>query len=212
MLVLLFISLCLTTEQSKLQLVLSGRFCLVSLSGSEMSAFDDPTLAVQTLKLTRYQDLSEWHLCASEQKELCQNLIDSGLSVNAWSSRHSMNYSSMKRYMRKYQLWQSSGIDTFHNSGGGRPPIIDDTGIINIRKNLRENLASQSCQQSMILCKFFCIKITIRTVAQHLALLRKLLRNSKILHKILLKNERVKNLCVYDTTRTHEHTHGGKLR
>ena len=115
-----------------------------------MSAFDDPTLAVQTLKLTRYQDLSEWHLCASEQKELCKNLIDSGLSVNAWSSRHSMNYSSMKRYMRKYRLWQSSGIDTFHNSGGGRPPIIDDTGIINIRKNLRENLASQSCQQSMI--------------------------------------------------------------
>ena len=109
-----------------------------------------PTLVVQTLKLTRYQDLSEWHLCASEQKELCKNLIDSGLSVNAWSSRHSMNYSSMKRYMRKYQLWQSSGIDTFHNSGGGRPPIIDDTGIINIRKNLRENLASQSCQQSMI--------------------------------------------------------------
>ena len=101
------------------------------------------------LKLTRYQDLSDWVLLASDQKELCENILGSGMSAYAWSQRHNRNYQSIKRYMRKYRLWKSTGMDTFHDSYGGRPPMIDDAGVINIRNDLRANLNSSTCQNSM---------------------------------------------------------------
>ena len=34
------------------------------------------------LKLTRYQDLSDWVLLASDQKELCENILGSGMRTS----------------------------------------------------------------------------------------------------------------------------------
>jgi hypothetical protein len=52
--------------------------------------------------------------------------------------------------MKKYRNWKSTGIDNFHDSRGGRPPLVDHDGIINIRQTLRTAVATQNCQTTMV--------------------------------------------------------------
>ena len=115
-----------------------------------MEDFADPTVNVQTLFLTRYQDLSEWSLCGSDIKSLCKSFIETGLSVSEFSKRHSLPYSTMKRYVQKYREWQTTGVDNIRDARAGRPSNLDDTGIINIRRHLRESLSTQTCQNTML--------------------------------------------------------------
>jgi transposase len=115
-----------------------------------MADFVDPTLGVRLLSVTRNQDLSDWSLISSDQKSLCRNLVESGLSVIDFCNRHVLALSTIKRYMKKYRVWKTTGIDTFHDSKGGRPPKVDDDGIIHIRQCLRAAVATQSCQTTML--------------------------------------------------------------
>ena len=115
-----------------------------------MGDFVDPTIDVQSLFLTRFQDLSEWSFCGSDIKSLCKSYTDTGLSVFEFAKRHSIPYSTMKRYVHRYRLWKTTGVDKIHDARAGRPPNLDDTAIINIRRHLRENLSSQECQNSML--------------------------------------------------------------
>ena len=115
-----------------------------------MGDFVDPTIGVQTLFLTRFQDLSSWSFCGSDVKSLCKSFNETGLSVFEFANRHSLPYSTMKRYVNKYRMWKTTGVDKIHDARAGRPPNLDDTAIVNIRKVLRENLATQTCQNSML--------------------------------------------------------------
>lgn len=115
-----------------------------------MANLEDPTVNVQPLLLRRFQDLSSWSLAASDNKSLCKSFLLSAISIRDFSARHSVPHSSMKRYMQKYKKWRETGLDTFHNSSGGRPFLLDDTGIINVRKKLRRNISTQSCLDSMV--------------------------------------------------------------
>jgi transposase len=115
-----------------------------------MEDIPDPTLAVRLLSITRNQDLSDWVFCSSDQKSLCRNLVESGITTREFSTRHCQAHSTMKRYMRKYRIWKSTGIDNFHDSKGGRPAFVDHDGIINIRNTLRTAMATQQCQTTMI--------------------------------------------------------------
>jgi hypothetical protein len=64
--------------------------------------------------------------------------------------RHCLAKSTMKRYMKKYRTWKTTEVDTFHPSRGGRPPLVDHDGIINIRQTLRTAVATQNCQTTML--------------------------------------------------------------
>jgi hypothetical protein len=90
-----------------------------------MADFVDPTGDVRLLSITRNQDLSEWTFCCSDQKSLCKNIVESGLSVMNFCYRHDLAISTTKRYMKKYRMWKTTGTDTFHDSKGGRPPKVD---------------------------------------------------------------------------------------
>jgi hypothetical protein len=61
-----------------------------------MGDFADPTVNVETLSLTRFQDLSSWQLCGSDIKSLCKTFLVTGLSVREFSIRHLIPYSTMK--------------------------------------------------------------------------------------------------------------------
>lgn len=115
-----------------------------------MAAHVDPTGSITPLSLTRNQDLSAWSFAVDEIKSLCENHRRSGVSVNEFRKRHNLSYSTMKRYAATYKVWRETGVDNFHSSHGGRPALIDNTGIIVLRQFLRANLESQNCQLSMI--------------------------------------------------------------
>ena len=83
-------------------------------------------------------------------KSLCKTFTLSDISLKDFSARHSVPHSTMKRCMKKFLHWKSTGVDLFHNSSGGRPSLLDDTGIINVRQRLREAVTTQSCQDSMV--------------------------------------------------------------
>ena len=72
-----------------------------------MGDFSDPTIDVQTLRLTRYQDLSNWTFLASDIKSLCKTHLESGLSVHAFAGNHSLPYSTMKRYVQRFVEWKT---------------------------------------------------------------------------------------------------------
>lgn len=115
-----------------------------------MTDTGDVSLTVRLLSITRNQDLSEWTFLSSDQKSLCKNLVESGLTTLEFAKRHCLSYSTMKRYIRKYNKWRLTGVDDFHDSRGGRPSLVDDTGIINIRHILRAAVANQACQKTMV--------------------------------------------------------------
>ena len=117
---------------------------------STMGDVIDPTLTVRLLSITRNQDLSDWFFCSSDQKSLCRNLIESGITTMEFARRHCLAYSTMKRYMTKYRKWKTTGVDKFHDSKGGRPPFVDHDGIINIRGILRAAVSTQNCQTTMV--------------------------------------------------------------
>jgi hypothetical protein len=117
---------------------------------STMGDILDPTFTVRLLSITRNQDLSDWFFCSSDQKSLCRNLFESGITTMEFARRHCLAYSTMKRYMTKYRKWKMTGVDTFHDSKGGRPPFVDHDGIINIRGILRAAVSTQNCQTTMV--------------------------------------------------------------
>ena len=51
-------------------------------------------------------------------KSLCKSFLLSDITILEFIDRHSVPHPSMKRYMQKYRKWQTTGIDTFHNSSG----------------------------------------------------------------------------------------------
>jgi hypothetical protein len=69
-----------------------------------MADFVDPTLGVRLLSVTRNQDLSDWSLISSDQKSLCRNLVESGLSVIDFCNRHVSAFSTINRFMKKYRV------------------------------------------------------------------------------------------------------------
>jgi hypothetical protein len=115
-----------------------------------MGDYADPTVDIESLSITRYQDLSTWQLCASDIKSLCKSFLQTSISVFEFSKRHNMPYSTMKRYVQRYRAWQTTGVDNIRDSKAGRPSILDTQGIINIRTHLREAQATQTCQNSML--------------------------------------------------------------
>ena len=114
-----------------------------------MTDTGDVSLTVRLLSITRNQDLSEWTFLSSDQKSLCKNLVESGLTTLEFAKRHCLSYSTMKRYIQKYNKWRLTDVDDFHDSRGGRPSLVDDTGIINIRHILRAAVANQACEKTM---------------------------------------------------------------
>ena len=117
-----------------------------------MAAHVDPSAGIIPLSLTRNQDLSSWSFASDEIKSLCESHRRSGVSVNEFRKRHSLSYSTMKRYAANYKIWRETGVDNFHSSHGGRPALVDDHGIIELRKFLRASLQSQNCQVTMTAC------------------------------------------------------------
>jgi hypothetical protein len=64
-------------------------FLVIFIAGtSTMRDVSDPTVHVILLSITRNQDLSEWDFDSSDQKSLCRNLIESGISVMDFALRH----------------------------------------------------------------------------------------------------------------------------
>jgi hypothetical protein len=89
-----------------------------------MGDYADPTVNIESLSITRYQDLSTWQLCASDIKSLCKRFLQTGLSVFEFSKRHTIPYSTMKRYVQRYRAWQTTGVDDIRDSKAGRPSIM----------------------------------------------------------------------------------------
>jgi hypothetical protein len=52
-----------------------------------MRDVSDPTVHVILLSITRNQDFSEWDFDSSDQKSLCRNLVESGISVMDFALR-----------------------------------------------------------------------------------------------------------------------------
>jgi hypothetical protein len=56
----------------------------------------------------------------------------------------------MKRYVQRYREWRTTGVDNIRDSKACCPSILDDDAIVNIRKHLKEAVATQTCQTSML--------------------------------------------------------------
>ena len=165
-----------------------------------MEDFADPTVNVETLSLTRFQDLSSWQLCGSDIKSLCKTFLVTGLSVREFAIRHLIPYSTMKRYVHKYRQWQTTGVDSIRDANAGRPSILDDTGIINIRKHLRESMATQTCQNSMLTPFHLVIEAQACDTKKRRGLAGADVRVSKkTVKRIKLNNSFVEVLCQFKT-------------
>jgi transposase len=92
------------------------------------------------LSIGRFTDLKDKAYYSDSKKGIIRDLYKSGLGPNEYIRRHNLKPSTVYGWIAKYKRWNDgNGVDTFHDSRGGRPRKLDSLGLADLRRGINSN-------------------------------------------------------------------------
>ena len=88
-------------------------------------------------------DLSGYCFFPEDKKNICEHILSKKIPQRKFAGDHKLKKSRIAKWMKQYKTFKDTGIDTFCDDFGGRPPILDSDGSITLCRYLRERRQNQ---------------------------------------------------------------------
>ena len=131
----------------KIRLLIFAAF-LFAFSSSVFACWDMFSKpVVQKLSIRRNEDLSDQMGYPDAKRDICEHIRGTGESIRDFCKNHNLNEKTVYGWMQKYDYFIETGKDTFHGFGG-RPKLISDEAMINVKKKIIDEQLSQNSQKN----------------------------------------------------------------
>ena len=88
-------------------------------------------------------DLSGYCFFPEDKKNICEHILSKKIPQRKFAGDHKLKKSRIAKWMKQYKTFKDTGIDTFCDDFGGRPPILDSDGSITLCRYLKERRQNQ---------------------------------------------------------------------
>lgn len=90
-----------------------------------------------------YMDLSGYCFFPEDKKNICEHILSNKIPGRKFASDHKLTHPRIAKWMRQYKIFKNTGIDTFCDDFGGRPPKLDSEASMSLCQYLRERRQNQ---------------------------------------------------------------------